>query len=227
MQKMNHEVFISYANADRSVADLLVERIEKTGVRCWIAPRDEVPGLRYGDVIDEAVEQAKIVVVLFSKSALKSEWVNREVELAAALHKIIVPVRVDDVQLRGQMRLLLNNLHWIDLQADRELGVQQVSASIVRFLPKRRRKPKDLERSADSNDRQNDSDEKVSNREDPEMTSRSGSAGIKTAAAVAAGVAGTLVFPFALPLAAAAIVGSSLLDSKGQEGDDGTDSGHT
>ena len=224
---MNHEVFISYANADRSVADPLVERIEETGVRCWIAPRDEVPGLRYGDVIDEAVEQAKIVVVLFSKSALKSEWVNREVELAAALHKIIVPVRVDDVQLRGQMRLLLNNLHWIDLQADRELGVQQVSASIARFLPKRRRKPKDMERSVDGGDRQNDSNGKVLNREDAKVTGRSGSDGIKTAAAVAAGVAGTLAFPFAIPLAVAAIAGSSLLDSKEQEGNCGTDLGHT
>ena len=134
---MNHEVFISYANADRSVADSLVERIEETGVRCWIAPRDEVPGLRYGDVIDEAVEQATVVIVLFSRSALESEWVNREVELAAALHKTIVPVRVDDVALRGQMRLLLNNLHWIDLHADRAQGIRQVVASVLRFLPEK------------------------------------------------------------------------------------------
>lgn len=136
-KKMNHEVFISYANADRTVADSLVERIEETGVRCWIAPRDEVPGLRYGDVIDEAVEQATVVIVLFSRSALESEWVNREVELAAALHKTIVPVRVDDVALRGQMRLLLNNLHWIDLHADRAQGIRQVVASVLRFLPEK------------------------------------------------------------------------------------------
>lgn len=140
MQNMNHEVFISYANADRSVADPLVERIEEAGVRCWIAPRDEVPGARYGDVIDEAVEHATVMVVLFSEYALESDWVNREVELAAALRKRIIPVRVDDVKLRGQMRLLLNNLHWIDMQADNEQGMQQIIRSVMRFLPGIQRK---------------------------------------------------------------------------------------
>ena len=135
--KMNHMVFISHAiDEDKETANRLVDQIEKGGVKCWIAPRDEIPGLKYGDVIDAAIEQATVVVVLFSKFALASDWVNSEVELAASFHKRIIPVRIDDTELRGQMRVLLHNLHWINLPTSTEQGNRQVVESVMRFLQK-------------------------------------------------------------------------------------------
>jgi hypothetical protein len=46
---MAHDVFISYASEDKTVADAVCAMIESQGVRCWIAPRDVLPGLRRGN----------------------------------------------------------------------------------------------------------------------------------------------------------------------------------
>lgn len=211
---MNHEVFISYANADRSVADPLVERIEETGVRCWIAPRDEVPGVRYGDVIDDAVEHATVMVVLFSESALESDWVNREVELAAALRKRIIPVRVDDVKLRGQMRLLLNNLHWIDLHADRAQGIRQVVASVLRFLPEKQH-AKHIGNEVCENAR-NGSDATAVKQKKQEGDSLKHFVEKNKSALKAAAVAGAFAFPALVPL----IVTTAMLGQKEQNDSD-------
>ena len=37
-------VFISYASQDAAAAEVVVAALERSGVRCWIAPRDVVPG---------------------------------------------------------------------------------------------------------------------------------------------------------------------------------------
>lgn len=41
-----HDVFISYAAADKPVADAACATLESRKIRCWIAPRDVVPGAR-------------------------------------------------------------------------------------------------------------------------------------------------------------------------------------
>jgi hypothetical protein len=43
-----HDVFVSYSSRDKAIADSVVHWLESAGVRCWIAPRDPVPGRNYG-----------------------------------------------------------------------------------------------------------------------------------------------------------------------------------
>lgn len=45
MTGVNHDVFISYASSDKPVADAVCAALEQRGIRCWIAPRDILPGL--------------------------------------------------------------------------------------------------------------------------------------------------------------------------------------
>ena len=39
-----HDVFVSYSTNDKPVADAIVSRLEQAGIRCWVAPRDIIPG---------------------------------------------------------------------------------------------------------------------------------------------------------------------------------------
>jgi TIR domain len=48
---MAHDVFISYSTQDKPAADALCAILEKNGVRCWIAPRDIMPGSDWGGSI--------------------------------------------------------------------------------------------------------------------------------------------------------------------------------
>lgn len=111
---MNHDVFISYSSKDSSAAQAICHCLEQNNIRCWIAPRNITPGSEYGDLIDEAIKQAKVVVVLFSERSASSPWVNGEMNIAFEEQKTIIPFRLDKTPLKGQSRVMLNQIHWID-----------------------------------------------------------------------------------------------------------------
>lgn len=111
---MNHDVFISYSSKDSTAAQAICHCLEQNNIRCWIAPRNITPGAEYGDLIDEAIKQAKVVVVLFSERSATSPWVNGEMNIAFEEQKTIIPFRLDKTPLKGQSRVMLNQIHWID-----------------------------------------------------------------------------------------------------------------
>lgn len=111
---MNHDVFISYSSKDSTAAQAICHCLEQNNIRCWIAPRNITPGAEYGDLIDDAIKQAKVVVVLFSESSAVSSWVNGEMNIAFEEQKIIIPFRLDRTPFKGQSRVMLNQIHWID-----------------------------------------------------------------------------------------------------------------
>ena len=45
---MAHDIFISYAHQDRTIANAVCATLEAHGIRCWIAPRDILPGSDWG-----------------------------------------------------------------------------------------------------------------------------------------------------------------------------------
>ena len=53
---MAHDVFISYSSKDKLIADAACAILESKGIRCWIAPRDILPGADWGESIVDALE---------------------------------------------------------------------------------------------------------------------------------------------------------------------------
>ena len=39
-----HNVFISYSTKDTDIAESACNALESAGIKCWIAPRDEIGG---------------------------------------------------------------------------------------------------------------------------------------------------------------------------------------
>src|SRR5215469_15617261 len=111
---MAHDVFVSYATADRATAFSVVAGLESRGMRCWIAPRDITAGSEYGEEIVEAVKACRILVVIFSAQANSSPHVRREVERAVSARRAIVPFRIENVMPTGAMEYALGNTHWLD-----------------------------------------------------------------------------------------------------------------
>ena len=111
---MRHDVFVSYAAADKSTALAVVAGLESHSIPCWVAPRNIPAGSEYGQQIVEAVKNCCIVVVIFSANANSSPHVRREVERAISAGKLIVPFRIEDVTPTGAMEYALGNTHWLD-----------------------------------------------------------------------------------------------------------------
>lgn len=115
---MNHKVFISYSSENLNEATAVRRSLEDNGITCWMALRDVNPGDEFGNLIDDAIMCAPIVVVIFSKSAALSKWVNSEISVAYEENKVIIPYRIDTTPLKGNIRIMLNHKHWINAHPD-------------------------------------------------------------------------------------------------------------
>ncbi|MGO9605386.1 MAG: TIR domain-containing protein [Candidatus Binataceae bacterium] len=113
-QEMAHDVFISYSARDKVAADAICVKLESRGIRCWIAPRDIQPGMSWGGAIVDAIDGARVMLLLFSSHANASPQIKREVERAVSKEQIIVPVRVEDIKPTGDFEYFLGTPHWLD-----------------------------------------------------------------------------------------------------------------
>jgi hypothetical protein len=132
---MAHEVFISYSSRDRGVADAICAALEGRQLRCWIAPRDIVPGVDWSQAIIDAIAACDAMVLVFSSNANQSEQVKREVSFAVSQAKVLVPVRIEDVQPSGSMLYFLGTVHW--LEASRpplEVSLHRLGETIAALL---------------------------------------------------------------------------------------------
>lgn len=111
---MAHDVFISHSAHNREVADAVCDALEKTGIRCWVAPRDVRPGRSFPGEITRAIQQSKVMLLVFSSHSNNSEQVLREVQLATDSHLAIVRFRIEDVALTDDLRYFLSTPHWLD-----------------------------------------------------------------------------------------------------------------
>ena len=86
-------VFVSYARADEKSARAIIDLLDRSGYRVWwdgLIPGGE----RFGTLISKALEGARAVVVLWSKQAIDSPWVQDEASWARDRHRL-VPLSID------------------------------------------------------------------------------------------------------------------------------------
>lgn len=111
---MAHDVFVSYSSQDKPTADAMVASLEASGIRCWIAPRDILPGTDWGEAIVEGIEEAKTMVLVFSMDSNTSPQVRREIERAVHAVIPVIPFRIEDVQPCRALQYFIGPQHWLD-----------------------------------------------------------------------------------------------------------------
>jgi adenylate cyclase len=104
-------VFISYARSDEPLAKQIADELRGAGFEVW--RDDELPAHRpYADVIEERINDASAVVVLWSAEAAKSHWVRAEADTARAALTLI------QVSLDGTLPPMpFNQIQCADLKA--------------------------------------------------------------------------------------------------------------
>jgi hypothetical protein len=111
---MSHDVFISYSSKDKNAADAACAVLERNGLRCWIAPRDVLPGVTWGSAIVAAIHEVKLFVLVFSGSANTSPQIEREVERAISTGIPVIPFRIEDVKPSESLEYFISASHWLD-----------------------------------------------------------------------------------------------------------------
>src|SRR5881394_140711 len=111
---MPRDVFISHSAQDRTVAEKICTALEQDGIPCWVAPRDVRPGKSFPGEITRAIQQTKVMLLIFSKHSNSSEQVLREVQLAVDCKVPIIRLRLEDIPLSDDLRYYLSTPHWLD-----------------------------------------------------------------------------------------------------------------
>lgn len=124
------DVFISYSRADAEKAGMLARMIASEGYQVWW-DADLPPHMSYGDVITTKITAAKAAVVVWSQSAVESEWVRAEADVARNQKKLIQTALSPDIALP----LPFNQIQFADIgdwqgEADHR-GWQKVRESLV------------------------------------------------------------------------------------------------
>ena len=134
----SHDIFICYSARDKTVANAICAVLEAEGIRCWIAPRDIVPGADWGESIIDAINDAQAMVLVFSSNANEAQQqIKREVERAVNKGIPVVPFRIENVLPTKALEYFLSTPHWLDAFTPPLDGhVRELADSIKRLMGK-------------------------------------------------------------------------------------------
>ena len=109
-----HDIFVSYSAKDKVTADAICRGLEASGICCWIAPRDVLPGIHYGEAIIEALNNSRIFLLVFSAHSNSSAQVLREVERAASKGLPVLPLCIEAVPLSPAIEYFISSPHRLE-----------------------------------------------------------------------------------------------------------------
>ena len=128
-------MFIAHSSIDSLVAQRMLEYLEASGIRCWIAPRDIPLGMQWAEAILDAIEEASAMLLILSASSNDSPQVLREVERAVNKRVPIYPVKIEDIEPCRAMEYYLSSHQWKEVfTGDLEEKLSQLVPTIMRQL---------------------------------------------------------------------------------------------
>jgi uncharacterized protein YjbI with pentapeptide repeats len=94
-------LFISYNHEDGEFIDAIEKQLIEKGIRFWRDIHD-APAGRLEKIVDRAIRQNPIVLLILSKNSVNSDWVEHEARTARELEKelgrdVLCPVALDDM----------------------------------------------------------------------------------------------------------------------------------
>jgi len=133
MNKEKNRVFISYSHQDAGVCERIAACMEKKEELSVWYDKGLIAGEEYRRRIASTIRASDYFVVLLSQKSVLSEWVLDEVEYAKKLHKKILPILIEEIELPENLDMILQRYHSLfwhlrtsDSQFENELYVSML-----------------------------------------------------------------------------------------------------
>jgi hypothetical protein len=128
-----HDLFISYTEADSDTVSELAKGLENAGYHTWYYERDSLPGPAYLKQVIENINNSKIVLVIISVDSLLSTQVYNEITYAHENQKPFMPVlknitHAEFQQRKPDWRMILGAYTTIRIP---DSGVDQILDKII------------------------------------------------------------------------------------------------
>lgn len=122
------EVFLSHASADRRSVDKIIASLKHHRVPVWYSKTHLKGAEEWHDEIGKALARCDWLVVVLSPSAVKSEWVKREVTFALIekrYRKRIIPILLKTCRHK-KLSWTLSGMQMIDYRKDFKAGLRDL-----------------------------------------------------------------------------------------------------
>ncbi len=118
-------IFISYSHKDAKFAHKISDYLKNYGIPIWIDSREINIGDSLIQKISDGLIEAEYVIALISKNSLRSNWVNKELDIAMTQEienkRIkVLPALLDDSELPG----FLKGKVYLDFRKDEDFFSQ-------------------------------------------------------------------------------------------------------
>jgi hypothetical protein len=120
------KIFISHSHSDTDWADWIDVQLKKRGFQVWRDLTSIRPGQSFIAELNNAIQEADLMVVLMSPDYFTSAWARQETEFAAARKIPIIPALIKPCEVQG----LLRYYNWADLTKDRDSGLSRVVEAV-------------------------------------------------------------------------------------------------
>jgi adenylate cyclase len=128
------DVFISYSREDKDKVLELTAKLSAAGVPIWMDVGGIDGATQWGEEIVNALEEAKVLLLMVSESAVRSHNVAKEVVLASERKGHILPVHLERTQIPPSLRYPLAGIQHIEyFQGDPEENLKTILRSLERI----------------------------------------------------------------------------------------------
>jgi uncharacterized membrane protein len=111
---MEHDVFISHAHKDKSIADAICEKLESARLTCWIPARDISADEDWTEATRNAIGSSRVMVLVLSENANAAHHIEREIAHAFYTQRIIIPFRLAGTFPRRNFLFYIGNVPWLN-----------------------------------------------------------------------------------------------------------------
>ncbi|HSW33730.1 MAG TPA: tetratricopeptide repeat protein [Steroidobacteraceae bacterium] len=127
------DVFISYSREDKDRVLDLAAKLRGAGVSLWIDQGGIDGATLWGEEIVKALENAKVLLLVVTESAVRSHNVAKEVVLASERKGHILPVHLEPTQIPSSLRYPLAGIQHIEyFQGDADTNLRTILRSLER-----------------------------------------------------------------------------------------------
>jgi TolB-like protein/Flp pilus assembly protein TadD len=128
------DVFISYSREDQDQVFELATRLRSAGVGLWIDQGSLDAAAQWGQQIVEALDAAKVMLLMISPAAVRSDNVAKEVTLISERRGTILPLHLEQTTIPPSLKYPLAGIQHIELyNGDPEEKLQAVLRSLARL----------------------------------------------------------------------------------------------
>jgi adenylate cyclase len=128
------DVFISYSRDDQDRVFELASKLRSAGVGLWIDQGSLDAAAQWGQQIVEALDAAKVMLLMISPAAVRSDNVAKEVTLISERRGHILPLHLEQTVIPPALKYPLAGIQHIELyNGDPEEKLQAVLRSLVRL----------------------------------------------------------------------------------------------